>query len=131
MYGEGWARSAIIAAGAAVGANARYWLGGWIASRWGTTFPWGTMTINVSGSFLLGLVAGLSLAQGWSRGWHLFLAIGFLGGYTTFSTFSYESWVLVGERNYLPAFANAAGSVVLGLVACWGGLVLARTLAGG
>ncbi|MBI2302940.1 MAG: fluoride efflux transporter CrcB [Armatimonadetes bacterium] len=115
--------------GGFLGANARYWLGGWIASRWGTAFPWGTFAINVSGSFILGLFATL-IAERISAPpqLRLLVAIGFVGAYTTFSTFEYETLGLAAGGSLLRAFANAAASLALGFLAVWLGVKLARGL---
>jgi len=112
----------------ALGALARYGVEGAIARRT-TSFPWATFVVNVSGSFLLGLVVtllGERMAVGpWVRS---ALAIGFLGAYTTFSTLSLESYRLLEARSYVLAGANLLGSVSTGLVALYGGVVLGRAL---
>jgi CrcB protein len=117
----------LIGIGGFLGANARYLLGGWIAERYGTAFPYGTLVINVSGSFILGFflvfISERVLAHPHWRG---FFAIGFLGAYTTFSTFSFESLALIQERSYLLALANMVGSVILGLTAALVGMIMAR-----
>lgn len=101
----------LIALGGAAGANARFVISTVAARRWGARFPWGTLLINVTGSFLLGLLlAAPALGAG---GPHALLATGFCGGYTTFSTFAFETVALGGRGARLPALANALGSVVL------------------
>lgn len=115
-----------VGAGAFLGANARYWVGGWAADRFGTAFPYGTFLINVTGSFAIGLVAAYLAARTLSPNWRLFLIVGVLGGYTTFSSYSYEALRLVEDGSYLLAFLYVAGSPLVGLVACVGGLVLGR-----
>jgi CrcB protein len=120
----------IITLGAALGANARYWLTNWFAGRYGADFPWGTLFINVSGSLLIGLVLtvlGERLVS--DPTYRLLLVTGFLGAYTTFSTFSYETMGLIGRGEYLPAAFNLAGSVLAGLLATFGGILLGRWLA--
>jgi fluoride exporter len=112
----------------ALGALTRYGVEGAIARRAGS-FPWATFAVNVSGSFLLGLVVTLlgerlAIAP-WVRS---ALAIGFLGAYTTFSTLSLESYRLLEARSYVLAGANLLGSVSAGLVALYGGVVLGRAL---
>ncbi len=118
-----------ISVGAVLGANARYLVGGWVAERIGTGFPYGTLVINVSGSFLIGLVLTVVgervLAPWWARP---MLAIGFLGSYTTFSTFSFETLALVESGGYLAAAANVLGSVGAALLGVYLGTVLARIL---
>ena len=122
-------RLLIVGMGGFIGANARYLLGGWVHERWGTAFPYGTFVINVSGSFILGLFAPLALRYAWNEQWRLFIAIGFVGAYTTFSTFEYETLQLIAEGGrYRAAAVNLLGSVVVGFIAAYAGLVLARLL---
>lgn len=119
----------IVAAGGAIGASARWLLGGWLAERLGPSFPWHTMIINVTGALLLGVLMGASLDRGlvWSS-WRVFLGTGVLGGYTTFSTLAYESVALLEQGLYWPAAANILVSGVLGLVAAIAGLAIGRAL---
>jgi CrcB protein len=116
----------LIAVGAALGAIARYMLAQWVATRFGTSFPYGTLIINLTGSFLLGLIytvllrvnpASAPLARA-------FLGIGLLGGYTTFSSFSYETSQLLFEGNILGAVINPVLSVLGGILLCILGIVL-------
>ncbi|MBI5708628.1 MAG: fluoride efflux transporter CrcB [Armatimonadetes bacterium] len=128
---DAYSRILAIGSGAFVGANARYWLGGWVQERTGTVFPWGTLLVNISGSLLIGLAMGLALEQNWALGWRLFLVVGVLGGYTTFSAFAYETVQLLSEGNLASAFGHMAGSLVSTVLAAWLGLALARALVGG
>lgn len=116
-----------ISIGAVLGANARFVLGEWVASRAGSAFPYGTLLINVTGSFLVGVVmvavAETSVAPWWVRP---ALAIGFLGSYTTFSTFSYETLALVQNGSLGLAAVNVAGSVAAALAGVYLGTVLGR-----
>jgi fluoride exporter len=117
----------LIGIGAILGANARYLLGGWIAGRYGTSFPYGTMMINVTGSFVIGFfLALISECFVIHPNWRLFFAIGFLGAYTTFSTFSFETFALIQQRAFVLALANGVGSVLLGQMAVMAGVILAR-----
>jgi fluoride exporter len=119
----------LIGIGGFLGANARYVVAGWVTERYGASFPYGTLVINVSGSFLLGLFLALITDRFIVHPyWRLFFAIGFLGGYTTFSTFSFESFALLLERSFLLAVANMAGSVLLGQLAVLVGMWVARLL---
>jgi CrcB protein len=119
----------IVAAGGAIGAAARYTVGGWLADRFGPTFPWHTFVINVTGAFLLGVLMALSVERGIvPQAWRLALGVGVLGGYTTFSTLSYESVALLSEGAYALGFANMFGSGAAGLVAAWLGLAVGRVI---
>lgn len=124
-----WLKCLIVGLGGFIGANARYLLGGWVQQRWGPSFPAGTFVVNISGSFLLGLFVTLALRLTWSEEWRLLIAIGFLGAYTTFSTFEYETLRLIAEgRQYGAAAFNLLGSVLFGFVAAYLGIVAARLL---
>ncbi|NNG19833.1 CrcB family protein [Naumannella sp. ID2617S] len=104
--------------GGAIGAVLRYCISHWLGAGGG--IPWGTLLVNLAGSFLLGCVLGAGLP-----GWLLaLLGTGFCGGLTTFSTFSVELLELAGRRAWLSFLAYAAGSVLLGLLACWAGISL-------
>lgn len=127
MAEERSVRYLVISLGGVLGANARYLLGNWITARYGTSFPYGTMVINVSGSFVIGFFLVLITERFVVHpNWQLFFAVGFLGAYTTFSTFSFESAALIQDGSWLLALANMIGSVVLGLVAVLAGMALAR-----
>jgi CrcB protein len=117
--------------GGFLGANARYWLGGWISERWGTSFPWATFVINITGSFILGLFLTLiteRYAVPRTPILRLVVAIGFVGGYTTFSTFEFETLALVQTGTWLRAFGNAFGSLFVGFLSVWLGVLLGRVL---
>jgi CrcB protein len=119
----------LIGLGGFAGAIARYLVDGVVIERTGGGFPWGTLVINVSGSFVLGLLfavtAERALLPADVRGP---LMIGFLGAYTTFSTFMLESWRLAETGAWGLALANLGGSLVLGLVAVVAGLTIGRAL---
>jgi len=108
----------------AIGAPTRYFIDGWVQRHASGVFPWGTFVINVTGSFLLGVITGLSLYHGFGLVPKTATGTGFCGAYTTFSTFSYETIRLVEEGSIQPALANAGGSVVIGLAAAALGLSL-------
>lgn len=114
--------------GGALGSALRYSLGGWIQAVAGPGFPWSTFLVNVTGSFLIGLVLRFSLEGAISPEARLFLAVGLLGGYTTFSTFSWETLTLVQNGEWFKAFWYAAGSMALGFSAVFTAYRLAGRL---
>jgi fluoride exporter len=115
--------------GGFVGANARYLLGGWVASRFGATFPYGTYVINISGSFILGFFLAFAEDRAWvGPSLRLLFAVGFVGAYTTFSTFEYESVRLLQERELLLAGLYLIGSVLTGGIAVVLGMALGSSL---
>jgi fluoride exporter len=119
----------LIALGAAIGANLRYALSLWAARQWGAAFPYGTLLINVLGSFAIGVVLTLAATRSAiSVPWRLLLVTGLLGGFTTFSTFSYETYQLLIEDSLLLASLNILGSVGISLAGVVLGAVLARLL---
>ncbi len=119
----------LIGIGGFAGAIARYLVDGAVAERTAGAFPWGTLVVNLSGSFALGflfaLTAERAILPAEIRGPVL---IGFIGAYTTFSTFMLESWRLVEDGAMMLALANLVGSAVLGLIAVAAGLSLGRLL---
>jgi len=122
-------RFLLISLGAILGANARYWVGDWAAQRWGSAFPLGTLLINLSGSFLLGLFVTLATERFMlDPRWRTFFAIGFLGAYTTFSTYTYESMNLINQGQWAAGLLNLLGSAVLGALAVFLGIALGRLI---
>ena len=116
-----------IVIGAAAGAPLRYFLGSRIQERAGGAFPWGTLLVNVSGCLLIGLILGIAEARGsLAREARLLLITGFLGSYTTFSAFGWETYSLARADDIARAAANVAASFVLGLAAVWAGAQLGR-----
>lgn len=118
----------LVAGGGALGSAARYLVGNWVQARLGSEFPWGTMFVNVSGSFLIGAVLGLFEGSGLSNEARLLLAVGVLGGYTTFSTFSHDTLRLLENGSLVPALLNAVGQFAAGLAAVYAGALLSRGL---
>jgi CrcB protein len=120
---------AAVGSGGFLGANARYYLGSWVAAAWGAAFPWGTLLINLVGSFVLGFYLALATERFSGRPTtRLFVATGFLGAFTTFSTFSYETIQLLARGATMAALAYVAASLLLGLAAAVIGLLCARAL---
>ena len=117
--------------GSALGGMGRYWCSGFIAERFGESFPWGTILVNVSGSFVIGFFATLTAPDGRllvGSTARQFVMVGICGGYTTFSSFSLQTLNLVRDGEWLRAGGNVVLSVVLCLAAVWIGHVLAATL---
>ena len=119
----------IISIGAVLGANARYWLGGWAAEKFGVAFPYGTLIINLTGSFILGLFITLVTDRFLvDPNWRLLVTIGFLGSYTTFSSYTFESLSLIMDNQWLAGLFNLFGSAFLGGLAVLLGIILARAI---
>jgi fluoride exporter len=119
-----------VAIGGALGSVGRFWLSGVVARHFGETFPWGTLVINVTGSFVIGFFASSTGTEGrWlvSPSFRTFFMIGICGGYTTFSSFSLQTLNLLRDREWLYAGGNVILSVVLCLVAVWLGWLLGST----
>ncbi len=118
-----------VSVGAVVGANARYFLGAWAAERFGTTFPYGTLIINLTGSLILGFFLALATERALiDPRYRLLIAVGFCGSYTTFSTYTYESITLMLSGSWTLGLLNLLGSTVLGLGAVGLGILLGRSV---
>ena len=118
-----------VAVGGAVGACTRYVVSQWAAGRFGADFPYGTLIVNVVGCFIIGVFLTLTTERLIvSPYWRLVVAVGFLGGLTTFSSIGYETLRLVDAANLLPAISNVALNVCVSLFATWAGMMLARAL---
>jgi CrcB protein len=122
-------RYAMIALGGALGAIARYQLAAVIQDRVPVGFPYGTFVVNVTGCFVMGVVTVLLTERLVAHpNWRFLVPIGFVGAYTTFSTFELETFMAVSDHAWLIAGANVIGSVVAGYLALWAGFVAARAL---
>jgi CrcB protein len=118
-----------VAVGGAVGSVARFWLASAMTVLTGPRFPWGTLLINVLGSFVIGLVAGFTLTPvrvSMAPDIRIFLMTGVCGGFTTFSAFSLQTLELLQNGDVVPAFGYAIGSVVLCVIATYCGWLLGR-----
>ena len=117
----------VVMLGGAVGSATRYALGAAIMGRLGGRFPWGTIFINVTGSFLIGfLMTLLTERLNPHPYWRLLLVVGFLGGYTTFSSFEWETFSLLRDGARWLGLLNAAGTVIFGYAAVWLGAIVAK-----
>jgi fluoride exporter len=120
---------ALVLLGGALGALARFELGNFVGTRWNHGFPLGTFIINILGCFLLGMIHVFVLERTiLSSEWRIGLGVGFMGAFTTFSTFSYETVVLLEEGSHLLAFGYVSLSMFAGLIAAFLGIFLARTI---
>ncbi len=119
----------VVFAGGGIGSVARYIVATWIGQRWGRSFPFGTFIVNVSGSFLIGLLMTL-MAERFLENpeWRLLIVVGGLGGYTTFSTFQYETGKLIADGELIYAALNIVLSVTAGFAALKLGEVIARSI---
>lgn len=119
-----------IGLGGFLGVNARYFIGRAMIDRFGVEFPWGTLVANLTGAFLIGIVAeSLASLMIENETYRLLLIVGFLGGYTTFSSFAFESISLMEDDRWLRAGAYILGSTTLGIIACFIGMTIGRRLA--
>jgi len=115
-----------IALGGALGSIARYWVGATVASRVGTRFPWGTFVINITACVIIGFsMTYLSRRANLNPAWRFLVPIGFIGAYSTFSTYEWETLSTLRAGAFLIASTYAAGSLILGLAAVWCGSLLA------
>lgn len=119
----------VVAAGGALGSVARYLVGIGSGRLFGTNFPWGTLIINITGSFLIGTFIGL-FATKWDlpQAARIFLTVGICGGYTTFSTFSLDAWYLIERGQSMTSLAYMLASVVLSVIALFAALQLFKVL---
>lgn len=120
---------AYIALFGAIGCVARYFLSGWAHDKMGWGFPWGTLAVNITGAFIIGLLMELGLRGALiPANLRIGLTVGFLGGLTTFSTFSYETYRLLEAGRLLTAFGNMAISLTVCLLFTWFGILAGKAL---
>jgi CrcB protein len=119
----------LIAAGGALGSIARYWVGSTVGSRMGTRFPYGTFVINLTACIIIGFsLTYLGKRVELNPAWRFFVPIGFIGAYSTFSTYEWETLSTLRAGAFVLAATYAIGSLVLGLAATWLGAVLADAI---
>ena len=119
----------LIALGGALGSIARFWVGSTIAGRMGIKFPYGTLIVNITACIIIGFsLTYLGRRADLSPAWRFLIPIGFIGGYSTFSTYEWETLSTLRSGAFLLAALYAGGSVILGLIAVWGGSWLAEFL---
>ena len=117
-----------IGIGSFIGGVSRYLISLFIQNKILSTFPYGTLAVNITGCFLIGLVYGLSEKGNINVEWRLFLATGILGGFTTFSSFSNETVSMLRDAQYWQAFSYVGFSIIIGLAATFGGISLIKYL---
>jgi CrcB protein len=119
----------MVGVGGCLGSILRFWLGSYIGGKMGTRFPYGTFLVNMSGSFLIGLVLAFLTARSQSSPyWRYLIAIGFIGGYTTFSSFEYETLRAIQDGQFTIGLLNIVLSVVLGFLIVWTGAMVGKAI---
>jgi len=119
----------LIAAGGALGSIARYWVGSTIAGRMGIRFPYGTLLVNITACVIIGFsLTYLGRRADLNPAWRYLIPVGFIGAYSTFSTYEWETLSSLRSGAFFLAALYAVGSLVLGLVAVWGGSLLAEVI---
>lgn len=119
----------LVMIGGAMGAGGRFLVSGWLHAQVGGGFPWGTFAVNIMGSFAIGIVASLAERGGLSSATSLFLTVGVLGGFTTYSAFSNETLRLLANGDVAMSLLNAFGQLATGVVAVYAGFSLIRLVA--
>lgn len=119
----------MVGLGGCLGSIVRFWVGSYVGSKMGIRFPYGTLLINITGSFAIGLILTLlGLKTHWNPNWRYLIPIGFLGGYTTFSSFEYETLRTIQDGQIGLGILYVGLSVFVGFLAVWGGVIAGRAL---
>lgn len=119
----------IVGSGGFIGSVLRYLVQIFVERGMSTTFPWGTFVANMAGSFIIGIVFALAQKGNLLNAeWRMFLAVGFCGGFTTFSSFAYNNLTMLKEQAYGQFIMNVGGSLLLGLLAVYLGMILVRAI---
>jgi fluoride exporter len=120
-------RYAMVAIGGGMGSVLRFWVGGFVSGRMGTRFPYGTFLINCTASFLIGFIITLLAEKThWNPNLRFLIPIGFIGGYSTFSTFEYETFRVIQDGQLMIGILNVILSVILGFISVWLGVIVGR-----
>ena len=119
----------LVGTGGFIGSVMRYLVQIFVEKGLSTTFPWGTFIANIAGSLIIGIVFGLSeKGDLLSSEWRMFMAVGICGGFTTFSSFAYNNLMMIKEQSFVQLLWNIGGSLFLGIVAVYAGIILVRAL---
>ncbi len=119
----------IVGVGGFFGSMMRFWVGTLLTAKLGTRVPWGTFAVNTTGSFLIGLIVTVLVARSdLSPNWRYLIPIGFIGGYTTFSAFEYETFRSFESGDMLIAALNVIGSIIAGFLCVWLGVLAGRAI---
>lgn len=119
----------IVGTGGFIGSVMRYLLQFYVEKGMSSTFPMGTLIANITGSFVIGMVFAIAEKGNlMSSEWRIFLSVGICGGFTTFSAFSYNTFIMIKEHSYGQLFYNVGGNLVLGILAVYLGIILIRTI---
>lgn len=119
----------LVGSGGFIGSVMRYLLQYYVEKGLTSTFPWGTMIANIAGSFIIGIIFALAdKGNLMNAEWRMFLAVGICGGFTTFSSFAYNNFTLIGEKSYFPLLLNVGGNLFLGIFAVYAGIIMVRLI---
>lgn len=119
----------IVGSGGFIGSVMRFLIQHYMEKSLTSTFPWGTLIANIAGSFLIGMIFALAEKGNLLNAeWRMFLAVGFCGGFTTFSSFAYNNFTMIKENALAPLFLNIGGNLFLGILAVYLGIIIIRLI---